>query len=663
MTARRWLTASGRQDSVSVPKMAVDSSTTSGAAIQRDSRLRFARSDRLARLALVVIAGLLAWHSWARWGDLQVDCGKEVYVPIAILHGKLLYRDLWYPYGPLAPYVQALLLLIFGVHLNVLYAFGSVLAVVGALLLFDIGQRLMPALGAFIVSFAYLMRGFAPYIFNLSFPYSYATVLGSVLGFACVYFLVRDALDEPGRNLLWAGTAAALALTAKQEFGIAAYIAIGAAMVWRLTGTRKLSVVASESLALLPGVTFAAAVYGWFLWRLSPSFILKENFQYTPGAYFMRTYGPRWMEQIGLRFIPSEIMWLLAGAALSLAVWYGIAQTLDWATQRPFTVVCCGAGTVFVGALIYHYFVPPTFTELCSAVAFPPGMFAFGIVILVGSIAGFPRDLGQAGRSALMVVAVYALTTGVRVYADDNLRGFPIYYDSLIFALFIFAGTRVAAAAARNAEALWRSSIVSAVLVAEGVALFTLLYRSNWWPQSLLETSIGHIYTSPIESYEVPRIVAFMKDESAAGKHVLVLPEDPILYAFSGSESPTRWYEAVPGILSPDDEREFINQAQSYGVDYVLISSRSFPEYGATYFGRSYCQEMYSWILNDYKLVGQFGEFRPWSGQFAMLVYQKRGQRSTNTEQMMFDRLNGYSLRMAEQYEALRSHLRRDPSR
>lgn len=644
--------------------MAVDPYTaTSGAAIHRYTRFRFVRSDRLARLALIVLAGLLAWYTWARWGDLQIDCGREVYVPVAILNGKLLYRDLWYPYGPLAPYVQALLLLVFGVHLNVLYAFGSALAVVGALLLFAIGKRLMPTLGAFIVSFAYLMSGFVPFIFNLCFPYSYATVLGSEFGFACVYFLVRDALDEPGRNLLWAGTAAGFALTAKQEFGIAAYIAIAASMVWRLIRTRKGSVIAKQSLALLPGVTFAAAVYGWFLWRLSPSFILKENFSFTPGTYFMRIYGARWLAQVGFRFIPSEIMWLLAGAAFSLAVWYGIAQMLCWATRRPFTVVCCGAGTVLVGALVYHYFVPPTLTELYTAVALPNGLFAFGIVTLLGSMAGFPRDLGQAGRSALLVVAVYALTIGVRVFAQGGLGGYSLYYDPLLFALFIFLVTRGAAAATRNAGVRWRWSILSALLVTEGVALFTLLYTGNELPQNLLETPIGHIYTGRFESYEVPRIIAFMKHESAAGKHVLVLPEDPILYAFAGSESPTRWYTASPGILSPDDEREFINQAESYGVDYVLISNRTFPEYGATYFGRSYCRGVFSWILNDYKLVGQFGEFKPWSRQFAMQVYEKRGQSPSNAEQMMFDRLDGFSSRMAAQYEDLRSHAGRELSR
>jgi len=42
------------------------------------------------------------------------------------------------------------------------------------------------------------------------------------------------------------------------------------------------------------------------------------------------------------------------------------------------------------------------------------------------------------------------------------------------------------------------------------------------------------------------RIIAFMRQQSALRKSVLVLPEAPILYAFSGTDSPTRWYQTVP---------------------------------------------------------------------------------------------------------------------
>ena len=38
-------------------------------------------ADFLARAAIAAAFCLLAIQTWARWGDLQIDCGREVYVP------------------------------------------------------------------------------------------------------------------------------------------------------------------------------------------------------------------------------------------------------------------------------------------------------------------------------------------------------------------------------------------------------------------------------------------------------------------------------------------------------------------------------------------------------------------------------------------------------
>ena len=74
------------------------------------ARIRREWPDAAARAAIVAVACTLFWLTWAHWGSIQIDSGKELYVPAQILRGKLLYRDLWYPYGPLEPYVAAALL-------------------------------------------------------------------------------------------------------------------------------------------------------------------------------------------------------------------------------------------------------------------------------------------------------------------------------------------------------------------------------------------------------------------------------------------------------------------------------------------------------------------------------------------------------------------------
>src|SRR5262252_3471824 len=78
----------------------------------------------LGLFALTATWFVLAWWRWARWGDLTIDCGREMFAPWALTQGKMLYRDLWYPYGPLAPYVNAALFRVFSPSLTVLYSAG-----------------------------------------------------------------------------------------------------------------------------------------------------------------------------------------------------------------------------------------------------------------------------------------------------------------------------------------------------------------------------------------------------------------------------------------------------------------------------------------------------------------------------------------------------------
>src|SRR5580658_1562304 len=117
----------------------------------------------IARSVIVGVAGSLLRYTWGHWGDFQIDNGRELYVPVEILKGKLLFRDLWYMYGPLAPYVKALLFRIFGVQLTVLYVFGLALTIGTALVTFEIARRFrMGIVGSTVPSLFFLFEAFYP---------------------------------------------------------------------------------------------------------------------------------------------------------------------------------------------------------------------------------------------------------------------------------------------------------------------------------------------------------------------------------------------------------------------------------------------------------------------------------------------------------------------
>jgi hypothetical protein len=95
-----------------------------------------------ALLMLVLLWVLKLYTTWAAWGNLTIDSGHEMYIPSLLAEGKTLYRDVWFMYGPAAPYFTSYLFRLFGANLNVLYWAGSLSALGSAIFLYLAGMRL-----------------------------------------------------------------------------------------------------------------------------------------------------------------------------------------------------------------------------------------------------------------------------------------------------------------------------------------------------------------------------------------------------------------------------------------------------------------------------------------------------------------------------------------
>src|ERR1044071_4267863 len=158
---------------------------------------------------------------WARWGSVSVDSGREIYVAAALAQGKMLYRDVWYPYGPGAPYLNAFLFLIFGTQINVAFLAGALAALAVALTLFCCALYLTSTPTAFAVGYIVLIQSFGPGIFSYPLPYSYAAVYGSLAASFFLFCAIRATLDATKANVFWASIWSAVALLMKIEYGFA----------------------------------------------------------------------------------------------------------------------------------------------------------------------------------------------------------------------------------------------------------------------------------------------------------------------------------------------------------------------------------------------------------------------------------------------------------
>ena len=560
---------------------------------------------------------VLAWYTWARWGDFQIDCGRELYVPCEILRGKLIYRDFFYPYGPLAPYVGALLIATFGQHLVVLYLFGIAVAIGCAILLLELGAMLEGRAAGLTAALALLFMGFSPGIFNYAFPYSYGATIGLLLSLLCARFTLRSLLDRPGYNLLMSGFAASLTLLCKQEFGVACYLMLAFVLVMEAILRRSMRPLLHGIAACAPGIVLWVAVYGWFFWTLTPAFMVDANWVGLPGTA-MHAFGANLYFHLGQRFVPREMVLLLMGAAISLTLWSLLAIARRSARNVALAIV--------VAIAVTHRFGPLNLiTEvLTKLLVFPTGLFFIGC----GFVAYSTYELlGKSGRQCLAGAAfgIFALIPAVRVFAGIRPDGYSIYFAMPLFLVFVVAMSRCIKAASPALSADRQRGLLNCLLAAEVVMLALICIPQTKQRLATLDTSWGVFHLRPEEASVARQILDFITEQKREGRQVAVLPEAPILYALTGTEAPGRWYMLVPGILSPAQEQVCLADFNRAAPDYILVTLRRTPEYGADYFGIDYDQEIYHWIESNYRMVGEFGPFRRDRRDrgLAALVYEK----------------------------------------
>ena len=587
----------------------------------------------IVRGILIALTCAMAWHTWAHWGDFQIDSGRELYVPVAILHGKLLYRDLWYMYGPLAPYIQALLFLIFGIHLNVLYIFGLALTAASALSIFEITRQFDLGLPVSAVpSVFFLVEAFYPSIFNFVYPYSYAASLASFLGLVCLYFVIRHATSRRTMHLGLAALFGGLAVLTKQEFGFACVVMLSVEVLTTYLIRRRLSELLRNVAVCVVGAVPALAGYGWLTWKISAKTIYFDNWISTPGTYFMRTYGKHTMALNGFRFVPRELLSSLGIAAFSLTLWWIVAYANTMAISKFRRHRKLSIPVLLLDVLVLASIILQARGEdnsiivLLAQVIYPRGLALIGFAFVIHSIWKLWKSPKIGLELSEAVLGTYAVMVSIRVMMEvrPSPSNYAVFFDVPLFLIFVIMCNRSIGWAGRSLQPSSVKWLSNGMWGAEVAMLLLTFFPKSQWLSTPLTTGFGTFYTRHDVSILFPDIISFMKTHTRNGRDILVLPEPPSLYVFAGMESPTEWYSLLPGVVAPNQEQEFIRQAASNDVRYVLLSNRGVREYGLDPFGIGYNQEIYRWIQANFKKVDRFGPLpNSFPGAYIMSVYER----------------------------------------
>src|SRR6266849_6713099 len=572
---------------------------------------------------LVALWALQMYSTWATWGNLSIDCGREAYVPAMLAQGKTLYRDVWYLYGPAAPYFNSSLFRLFGVHLSVLYWAGSLSALACALLLYSAGKQMSSPLAGWTAGAVVLLQSFQSGLFCFPFPYSFASVYGCVAACAFLCLIIRASTSAHWGWVLGSGTAAAAALLLKLEFGMACYATLFLLVVARRARQRSWKLLSRNVLGLVPGLAVCGLVVLWMVSLRGAAFITQENLMSWPTSFFMKAYGKAWLERSGFALTTEGLRDAMYRAVFFAGVALEAYGLLCW--KRPDRRSIILRAGPFLALLTYCGFVLQwNPLAILRAVFFPRDMVFYAGITAIGAWWYFWRHSTSDGALALAALLTFSALLAFRILLGMTPWGYPIYYNGPVVFCFYLLVRPLIPRFRFSPRMVFRAELLICLGSLFFVANQSLLLNEDPLFPELLTTGRGAIRVRADVAENYKAAIRFMQEKGALGESVLSVPEDTSLYFFSNTPSPTRVFSFTPGTVAPGKMiDELIQEIDRRPVRYLLWSNSTFVEYGVPIFGVDFDQVLGGYLRSHYHRVGPLLPPTNHGWEMTMIVWER----------------------------------------
>ena len=600
------------------------------------SRLRNPwRSEAHHWVGPIVVAAtgvmMLLW-SWAKWTDMMVDFGRELYIPWRLVEGESLYKDVAYFHGPLSPYLNSLVFLVFGTSLRTLVITNLGITAGFATMLYISMSRLAGRFAATVGGVVYLTTfAFAHPIdygnFNFITPYSHEMTHGLALSFLALLLLWSHHDRDSWWKLAGAGWLLGIVFLTKPEFVLAsAPAAVTGLLVSGWTKGRAVSGSLRECLVLLgaaavpvivavsalagslPLASAIRGVLGSWPDLLRPELRQQSYYQTIMGTADIADSVSRILEWTGRYAL------ILVPAALAAAL-MRLPAKLRW-------LWACLAAVVLVGPVII--FRKQIFW---SDVARPfPLLLAVGASYLVMRILRRRRD---SDIEPLLVPALSMTIFSGLLLAKMILKvqvyhyGFVLALPATMWVVMVLVSVLPKMLDKRGGNGLMFQTVslaLIAVIVGAYLDSSAEVYRSK----TVWVGDGGDAFLADERGRVLQRLLDLVSERVAPGQTLAVIPEGVMVNYLSRRANPTPYINFMPPELIVFGEDRIVDAYRSSPPDFVVVTNRGASDYGYRLLGHDYGQEIGQWLEESYCLVMQIDDPELGKEEFAILMLLER---------------------------------------
>jgi len=561
----------------------------------------------------LTFAGMLL-ISWRRWTSPIIDSGRELDLPLRLLQGEMLYRDVHYLYPPLPPYLNSFLYRLFGIHLDVLQGVGIFCALLVVALSYRIARRVLSPFESSLAALTVILFSAFKPAGNLIFPYAFAALYGMVFSLAALLFTLRYAENARRRELIVAGTLIGLAAVSKLEFSFAAAVTIAATLVYQHR-YRIRGLISDSVYSAMPVAVIAIPVYAYFFYHVNPRTLIEDcHLFYTHLPQSLVIYNS---QRSGLDNPLSSLAQMLGGAAVGISTMSAVALASLLKTARQSGIgltsqarrVLLWSG-IALGAAAAVIFI----TRSAQRTNWDGSPLRALPLLLLGLIViNWYRERDRS--LSLFIISFYSLAilarVALRVPSGGAFGSFflPTSLILIVYLLTSYLPTLIARwADHEHTEGTARKvgQVLLLMLVAISLVIFSVRYRKNYSFE--VHTTRGSFYTRPDVGIAMQQAIDYLLSHSTPAEAIAVFPEGSDLAFLSNRRMILRYPILHPGFMNEQGERAAIEQMQQADVRYILIVNRSMSEFGAKVFGRDYNPLLGHWIEENFELVKVCGE-------------------------------------------------------
>lgn len=555
---------------------------------------------------------------------MLVDCGREAYIPDAMLKGQVLYQDILNVYGPLSYQINASLYLLLGISLDTLFMAGLIQTLVILATLYLIFRIFASqAISISLVFFIMASCVYSVWICNYIFPYSYAMLYA--LGFfllsvlLCLYSYKYHLPEMGVLSCFFMG----MSLACKYEYSfycIFLFIFLGF-LRWKA----KYWIGSILAFVSIPCLSFLVLFGQGLTWN---SFLEAMNiFWQLPQLKSIQIF---YKETVGL-FYDQEIFSINVknllefgyNACLAIGLIYILLLFVSnpWLKSRKLSLprYC----QIFILLLATWLFPFSWISEISYVYSFSwlPAVHAIVFVFLL--CLGYYQKAWKnwdAHKKLFLGFYFMSFLSGYKGFFFLNLSVYGTYsLPLLLFSLVVFLVEFFPQFFPFLNKKIWQAAwAVFFFFLGISFALFNLqkAYLENVYP---FATERGTIYGTEDLAFTFSKAYEYLKENCDARSWFLVIPEGHILNFASDRFSHPRYHSLIPPYVELMGEENIVKSLMHCPPDYIVVHNMELDSYGFRSIGRDFALKIYRFIQENYKV-----EMRLAKNGFVLFVLKRK---------------------------------------